>query len=67
MSVTSFSLFDDAKIGLFLDMDKYFERKVLNFNAFCIFCSIIFRELNKLRLSKLMKSLEEINIGRLRI
>ena len=49
MSVTTISLFDDAKLGLFLDMNKYFERKVLNFNTFCIFCSIIFRELNKLK------------------
>ena len=34
MSVTSLSLFDGAKIVLFLDMDKYFERKTLKFNTF---------------------------------
>ena len=66
MSATSFSLFDGAKIRHFLDMNKYFERKMLKFNTFIYFVSIIFRVVNNSRLSKLMKSLE-INVGRLRI
>ena len=46
MSVTSFSLFDDAKILLFLDMNKYFERKSLKFNTFMQFDSIIYEGFN---------------------
>ena len=46
MSVTSLSLFDGAKLGLFLEVNKYFERKMLNFNTFCTFDSIIFRGFN---------------------
>ena len=34
MSVTTLSLFDDAKVALFLDMNKYFDRKMLKFNTF---------------------------------
>ena len=34
MSVTSLSLFDGAKIRHFLDINKYFERKMLKFNTF---------------------------------
>ena len=46
MSVTSHFLFDGAKIRHFLDMNKYFERKMLKFNTFIYFVSIIFRGFN---------------------